>query len=94
MDSRRNPPPGGLCDDQEGQGTGPQDTDVVELRNFNCVSGLLPDLSFLRMSKKFPGTGLIRPIYFLILISHIILAAAVPVLASITIYRALRGDWA
>lgn len=49
---------------------------------------------FFVLSKKFPGTGLIRPIYFLILISHIILAAAVPILASMTIYRALRGDWA
>ncbi|MDB5337199.1 MAG: hypothetical protein JWN70_2818 [Planctomycetaceae bacterium] len=49
---------------------------------------------FFVLSKKFPGTGLIRPIYFTILITHIILAATVPVLASITIYRALRGDWA
>lgn len=45
------------------------------------------------LSKPFPGTGLIRPIYFTILISHIILAATVPVLASMTIYRALRGQW-
>ena len=46
------------------------------------------------LSKKFPGTGLIRTVYLVILISHIILAAAVPVLASMTIYRALRGQWA
>ncbi len=44
-------------------------------------------------TKKFIGTGLSRPIYFTILITHIILAATVPVLASMTIYRALRGDW-
>lgn len=45
------------------------------------------------LSKKFPGTGLIKTVYLAILISHIILAAAVPVLASMTIYRALRGQW-
>ena len=44
-------------------------------------------------SKPFPGTGLIRPVYFSILISHIILAAAVPVLAAVTIYRGLKGQW-
>jgi uncharacterized membrane protein YozB (DUF420 family) len=44
-------------------------------------------------SKPFPGTGFIRPVYFAILISHIILAAAVPPLALTTIYRGLRGDW-
>lgn len=45
------------------------------------------------LSKKFPGTGTIRAIYFAILISHIILAVTVPVLASMTIYRAFRQQW-
>lgn len=44
-------------------------------------------------SKPFEGTGLIRPIYFAILITHIVLAAAVPVLALMTIYRGLKGQW-
>lgn len=44
-------------------------------------------------SKPFSGTGAIRVLYFAILIPHIILAAAVPVLASMTIYRAYRGQW-
>ncbi|OYW15651.1 MAG: hypothetical protein B7Z55_14875 [Planctomycetales bacterium 12-60-4] len=44
--------------------------------------------------KKFLGTGVIRPIYFTILISHVILAVPVAVLACITIYRGLRGQWA
>ncbi len=44
-------------------------------------------------SKPFTGTGAIRGVYFTILISHIILAAAVPVLAAITIYRGLKGHW-
>jgi len=38
----------------------------------------------------FTGQGLIRPVYFTILISHIILAAAVPVLAMVTIVLGLR----
>lgn len=44
-------------------------------------------------SKKFPGTGTIRTVYLAILVTHIILAAAVPVLASMTMYRAFRGQW-
>lgn len=44
-------------------------------------------------SQKFQGTGVIRPIYFTILITHIVLAAAVPVLAVITIYRGLKAQW-
>ena len=49
---------------------------------------------------KFPGQGLIRPVYFTILITHIILAAAVPVLAIVTIVlgyrdrRAAHRRWA
>jgi len=44
-------------------------------------------------SQKFQGQGVVRPIYFTILITHVILAAAVPVLAIITIRRGLRADW-
>jgi len=44
-------------------------------------------------SKRFAGTGAIRTIYYCILISHVILAAAVPVLASMTIFRGLKGQW-
>jgi uncharacterized membrane protein YozB (DUF420 family) len=39
---------------------------------------------------RFTGQGVIRPVYFLILISHIILAATVPVLAIVTIILGLR----
>lgn len=46
------------------------------------------------LSKKFPGTGPIRTVYFAILITHVILAATVPILASMTIYRALTQQWA
>lgn len=43
--------------------------------------------------KKFSGTGLIRPVYFTILISHVLLAVPVAILACVTIYRGLRGQW-
>lgn len=39
---------------------------------------------------KFQGQGLIRPVYFTILITHIVLAAAVPVLAIVTIILGYR----
>ena len=41
-------------------------------------------------SVKFQGVGVIRYLYFAILISHTILAAIVPILASITLFRALK----
>jgi putative membrane protein len=44
-------------------------------------------------STPFPGQGAIRPVYFFILISHVLLAAVVPVLAIMTIYRALKKQW-
>lgn len=43
--------------------------------------------------KAFPGSGVARAVYLTILISHVILAAVVPVLAIITIVRGLNGDW-
>src|SRR4051812_23453890 len=42
-------------------------------------------------SKPFPGHGLIRAVYFAILITHVILAAAVPPLGLITLSRGLRA---
>jgi uncharacterized membrane protein YozB (DUF420 family) len=44
-------------------------------------------------SVKFAGVGPIRQVYFFILITHVVLAAAVPVLAGITYYRAFRGQF-
>lgn len=44
-------------------------------------------------SVHYPKTGAIRIVYFTILITHTILAACVPVLAIITLRRALRGDF-
>jgi uncharacterized membrane protein YozB (DUF420 family) len=44
-------------------------------------------------SVKFTGQGWVRPVYFFILITHITLAAATPVLAVITLVRALKGNY-
>jgi putative membrane protein len=40
---------------------------------------------------RFAGTGLIRPVYFALLISHILLAMAIVPLVPITLALALRG---
>jgi putative membrane protein len=42
---------------------------------------------------RFQGHGMIRPIYFTILITHIILAATIVPLALITLSQALRGNF-
>lgn len=44
-------------------------------------------------SKHFPGTGALRTVYLSILGTHTILAAAVPVLAIITLNRGLRARY-
>ena len=43
-------------------------------------------------STRFEGTGIVRPVYYSILVTHVILAAAVPFLAVVTILRGLRND--
>jgi uncharacterized membrane protein YozB (DUF420 family) len=40
---------------------------------------------------RFQGQGWIRPVYFSVLISHTLLAAAVPILAAMALARALRS---
>lgn len=42
---------------------------------------------------KFGGEGLIRPVYFTILIIHVIGAVAITPLAPFTLYRALTGNF-
>jgi protein SCO1 len=44
-------------------------------------------------SRAFQGQGAIRPVYLTILISHVVLAAVVPVLAIATIRRGLKAQW-
>ncbi len=43
-------------------------------------------------SRRFTGEGWIRPVYFTILISHTVLAAAVPILALKTAYHGVRDQ--
>ena len=43
---------------------------------------------------KFNGTGIARPAYFALLISHVVLAAANVPLVVVTLWRAHRKDWA
>ena len=43
--------------------------------------------------KRFGGVGWIRPVYFFILITHVVLAATVPFLASATLFLALKQRW-
>lgn len=43
--------------------------------------------------RAFAGVGWVRGVYFSLLISHVLLAVVVPVLALVTIARGLRGDW-
>jgi uncharacterized membrane protein YozB (DUF420 family) len=44
-------------------------------------------------SVPFPRQGFVRPLYFTILITHVVLAASVPPLAIVTITRGLRGRY-
>ena len=45
-------------------------------------------------SVRFPGQGALRTVYLSILLTHTVLAAAVPFLAVITLTRGLRGRFA
>ena len=42
---------------------------------------------------RFAGEGLVRPIYFTILISHTILAIVIVPLVGVTLYRALKAGF-
>jgi uncharacterized membrane protein YozB (DUF420 family) len=44
-------------------------------------------------SVRFTGEGFVRPLYFTILITHVVLAVVIVPLITITLRRALRGDF-
>lgn len=46
-----------------------------------------------RVMTQFAGPAALKPIYLVMLISHVILAAAVPPLCLVTLYRAWRGQF-
>jgi protein SCO1/2/putative membrane protein len=43
-------------------------------------------------SRKFVGPDAVRAVYLVILVTHVVLAASVPFLAGITIWRGLKAD--
>jgi uncharacterized membrane protein YozB (DUF420 family) len=66
------------------------------------ISALIVSLLFLASyltyhfnhgATRFQGTGLVRPLYFTILISHTILAIVIVPLVVLTFYRAFRNDF-
>ena len=69
----------------------------------NCqVSALITSVLFLvsyltyhyyHGATKFPGQGIVRPLYFIILLTHTILAVVIVPLIMITFYRAVKGDF-
>jgi uncharacterized membrane protein YozB (DUF420 family) len=64
-----------------------------------CVTSTLFLLSYLIYhynigSMPFRGQGWVRPVYFTILISHTILAAAIVPLVLVTLYRAWKANFA
>lgn len=44
-------------------------------------------------SRPFRGEGAVRPVYYTILVTHVVLAAAVPVLALRMFFLAWKGRW-
>jgi uncharacterized membrane protein YozB (DUF420 family) len=63
-----------------------------------CVTSVLFLISYLTYhyqigSRPFPGQGGIRLVYFIVLISHTILAAVIVPLVCVTLYRALTAQW-
>lgn len=44
-------------------------------------------------SVRFTGEGFVRPLYFTVLITHVILAVVIVPLIALTLRRALRGDF-
>ena len=67
---------------------------ALMLTAFGCSIAFLVSYLFYHYhagSVRFQGTGTVRTAYFAILLSHTVLAAAVPFLAIVTLYRALKG---
>lgn len=48
---------------------------------------------FYHGATKFPGQGIVRPVYFAILLTHTVLAVVIVPLILLTLYRAARKDF-
>lgn len=44
-------------------------------------------------STRFTGAGFVRPVYFIILLTHTVLAAVIVPFIGVTLYRAARGEF-
>lgn len=75
---------------------------LVRAHRYCQTSAILTSCCFLisyltyhyyRGDTKFLGQGMVRPFYFAVLISHVILAIVIVPLVVITFYRALRLDF-
>ena len=76
--------------------------DRKELHKYLMIAALIVSAAFLTSyliyhfhvpSKKFPNIGFIKTVYLLILIPHIILAAAMVPMILKTFWHAFRGEW-
>jgi len=68
----------------------------VMLAAFGCSAAFLASYLWYHFqvgSVRFEGQGAARTFYFSVLLSHTVLAAAVPPLAVITVLRGLRGRY-
>jgi uncharacterized membrane protein YozB (DUF420 family) len=65
---------------------------VVFLACYVAYHHLLHQATGLR-GRPFPGQGWVRPVYFFILWTHVVLAVVVVPLVLITLNRARRGAW-
>jgi putative membrane protein len=66
---------------------------VTALVTSTCFLSSYVTYHYYHGETPFPGQGIVRPIYFLILITHVILAIVIVPLVMITVYRAARGDF-
>jgi putative membrane protein len=75
----------------------------IERHRFCMVAAFVVSMAFLvsyvvyhvhHGATPFPGRGWVRPVYFTLLVSHVVLAALVVPLACVTLYRAWRSDFA
>lgn len=66
---------------------------AVMLAAFGCSVAFLASYLLYHAqvgSVRFQGTGALRTVYFTVLVTHSVLAAAVPFLAAVTLFRALQ----
>lgn len=70
---------------------------AVMLAAFGCSVAFLASYLLYHAqvgSVRFQGTGALRTVYFTVLVTHSVLAAAVPFLAAVTLFRALQRRFA